>query len=203
MTVRVLLAEDVRILRDALAAFLSQESDFAVVAAVERGDDIVPVALGLRPDVALIDIDLPVLDGISAAAELRRVLPAVRVVILTGLARPGHVSRALDAQVSGFVLKDAAPSDVADAIRTAAAGGLTIDPGLTLAAWRHRRNPLTPREREVLRLTAQGALPGEIADHLHLSAGTVRNYLTAAVTKLDARSRVDAVRIASQAGWLP
>jgi two-component system response regulator DesR len=203
MTVRLLLAEDVRLLRDALVAFLNGEPDLAVVAAVERGDAIVSFALDHRPDVALIDVDLPGLDGICAAAELRRVLPDVRVIILTGLVDVGHVSRALDANVSGFVPKDVAPRDLAVAIRTAAAGGLAIDPGLTLAAWHHRHNPLTRREREVLALTAQGAAPQEIASRLHLSAGTVRNYLTAAVTKLNAKTRVDAVRIAGQAGWLP
>ncbi len=190
-------------IRGALVALLELESDFAIAVTVARGDEIVRAALLHTPDVAIIDIDLPGLDGLTAAAELHERLPSCPTIILTSLGRPGHVSRALDAHVAGFLLKDAPPGQLADAVRAVAAGRRVIDPELTLAAWRSRENPLTPREREVLSLAALGSDSREIAAQLYLSRGTVRNYLTSAVTKLNARGRVDAIRIATEAGWLP
>ncbi len=190
-------------IRGALVALLELEPDFVVDVTVARGDEIVPAALRCHPDVAIIDIDLPGLDGLTAAAELHEQLPGCPTIILTSLGQPGHVSRALDAHVSGFLLKDAPPGHLAEAVRSVAAGRRVIDPDLTLAAWRSRENPLTPREREVLRLAALGSDASEIAAQLYLSRGTVRNYLASAVTKLNARSRVDAIRIATEAGWLP
>ncbi|MYW17789.1 response regulator [Streptomyces sp. SID486] len=200
--IRILLAEDMDLVRGALAALLGLEDDFDVVAQVERGDKILPAALEHRPDVAIIDIGLPGLDGLSAAALLAEELPGCRTLILTSLGRPGVLRRALEAKVSGFLPKDASPQDLAEAVRRIVAGHRAIDPELALAAWDSAESPLTDREREVLRLTAQGDEAVEIASRLHLSPGTVRNYLTAVVTKLNARNRVDAVRIAHESGWL-
>jgi len=200
--IRVMIAEDVRLLRESLAAVLDLEDDLAVVATVERGDEIVDAAARARPDVALLDIDLPGLDGISGAGLLRERLPDCRTVILTGLSRPGHLRRALAAGVSGFLLKHSGPQTLVDAIRKIAAGERVIDPQLALAALETPDNPLPARELDVLRLAASGAGPEEIASTLFLSVGTVRNYLSSAITRLDARNRVDAIRIATDQGWL-
>jgi two-component system response regulator DesR len=200
--IRVMIAEDVPLLRESLAAVLELEDDLTVVAAVERGDEIVDGAIRARPDVALLDIDLPGLDGISAAARLREALPDCRAVVLTGLTRPGHLRRALAAGASGFVLKHAVPQTLVDAIRKVAAGERVVDPQLALAALETPRNPLPARELDVLRLAATGAGPDEVAATLFLSVGTVRNYLSSAITRLDARNRVDAIRIATDQGWL-
>ncbi|GAA2647311.1 response regulator transcription factor [Nonomuraea recticatena] len=189
-------------LREALVALLGFEEDIEVVAEVDTGDAIVRAALEHRPDVAVLDIELPALDGLSAAALLHERLPECRVLILTGLGRPGNLRRGVEAHVSGFMLKDSRPQDLVQAIRTVAAGGLVIDQQLAYAALDVRGNPLTEREAEVLRLTGEGATPRDIARDLHLSYGTVRNYLASSVTKLNARTRMDAVRIATEAGWL-
>jgi two-component system response regulator DesR len=200
---RVLLAEDVHMVRGALVALLEMEPDLHVVASVDRGDAIVPVARESNPDVAVIDIDLPAVDGLTAAAALHEELPSCRTLILTGIGRPGTFRRALAARVSGFILKDAQPERLAEAIRGVAAGQRVIDPQLALAAWDVGENPLSEREAQVLRLAAHGADAEEIASKLHLSVGTVRNYLTTIVSKLNARNRVDAIRIAEDAGWIP
>jgi two-component system response regulator DesR len=200
--VRVLIAEDMRILRDTLVALLEMEDDLEVVAALDAGDHIVITALHHQPDVAVLDIDLPGTDGLTAAAELHRRLPQCRTLILTALGRPGTLRRALDAHVSGFMVKDAPAEELIDAVRRVASGDRVIDPKLALAALEADGNPLSPREAEVLRRHAEGASAAEIADEIHLSYGTVRNYLASAVTKLGARNRVDAARIASEAGWL-
>ncbi|HEX4811884.1 MAG TPA: response regulator transcription factor [Nonomuraea sp.] len=200
--IRVLIAEDMRILRDTLVALLDLEDDLDVVAEVGSGKDIVPAALDHRPDVAVIDIDLPHVDGLTAAAELRRRLPSCRTMILTGLGRPGTLRRALAAQVSGFLLKDSPAHELLDAVRRVAAGERVIDAKLAVAALEAADNPLSPREAEVLRRHATGASAAEIAAEMHLTYGTVRNYLASAVTKLGARNRVDAARIAEEAGWL-
>ncbi|MEU7834228.1 response regulator transcription factor [Nonomuraea sp. NPDC049129] len=200
--IRILIAEDMHILREALVELLSLEDDITVVAGVASGLEIVSAALEHRPDVAVIDIDLPGLDGISAAAELRGGLPGCRVLILTALAKPGVLRRALGAQVAGFVQKDIRPAELAAAIRTVAAGGRVVDPALALVALEAPESPLSQRETEVLRLSASGAQPAEIAERLFLTYGTIRNYLTSAVTKLGARNRVDAIRIATESGWI-
>jgi two-component system response regulator DesR len=200
--IRVLLVENVRILREALAGLLALEEDIEVVAEVESGDVIVATAVRTRPDVAVIDIELPGLDGISAAAELHERLPGCRTLILTGVGRPGTLRRALSAHVAGFMVKDTRPTELVEAIRTVAKGGRVLDPQLAFAALDVQGSPLTKREAEVLRLTASGAEPPEIAVRIGLSYGTVRNYLASAVTKLDARNRVDAIRIATEAGWI-
>ncbi|MBO2449107.1 response regulator transcription factor [Actinomadura barringtoniae] len=199
---RVLIAEDMHLLREALVELLSLEDGIEVVAQVASGAQIVPAAERERPDVAVIDIDLPELDGITAAGALRERLPSCRVLILTALSKPGQLRRALDAGVAGFVPKDIRPADLVEAIRTVAGGGQVVDPALALTALQAPPSPLTQRETEVLRLSATGAQPLEVAERLFLTYGTVRNYLASAVTKLDARNRVDAIRIATEAGWI-
>lgn len=200
--VRVLVAEDMRILREALVALLDDEDDLDVVAALDSGDAIVETARRQRPDVAVVDIELPGQDGIDAARALHAELPECRTLILTGLGRPANLRRSIEAHVAGFMVKDSPASQLVDAIRTVAAGGTVIDPKLAYAALDASDNPLTVREQEVLRLTASGSPPREVARHLHLTYGTVRNYLASSVMKLGARNRVDAVRIASEAGWI-
>jgi two-component system response regulator DesR len=202
-TLRILLAEDVTMVRGALVALIELEPDLEVIADVERGDEIVPAARDHRPDVAIIDVNLPGLDGISAAEQLHQALPACRTLILTSLGRSGTLRRALAAHVCGYLLKDAPADQLAKAIRNCAAGRRVIDPQLAVSAWDGGQNPLSTREHEVLRQAAEGAEPSEIAAIMHLSIGTVRNYLTTIVAKLNARNRVDAIRNAYNAGWLP
>ncbi|RMB85795.1 DNA-binding response regulator [Streptomyces shenzhenensis] len=201
--IRILLAEDMNMVRGALVALLNLQDDLDVICEVERGDEIVDMALEHRPDVAIIDIDLPGVDGLSAATQLRERLPQCRTLILTSLGRPGTLRRALEARVSGYLLKDAPSGELALAVRRVAAGHRAVDPELALAAWGEFESPLTDRETQVLRLAAEGAEAREIASMLRLSAGTVRNYLTTVVSKLNARNRVDAIRIARDADWLP
>ena len=202
MTIRVLLAEDMHMVRGALVALLELEADIDVVAEVASGDDILPMALKHTPDVAVIDIDLPGIDGLTAASALHEQLPTCRTLILTSLGRPGTLRRALSARVGGFILKDAPSRELADAIRRVAAGHRVVDSNLALAAWDSAECPLTAREIDVLRLAADGAEAPEIAARLFLSTGTVRNYLSTIATKLNARNRVDAIRIATESGWL-
>ncbi|MGW0846846.1 response regulator transcription factor [Streptomyces sp. NPDC002787] len=203
MAIRLLLAEDMNMVRGALVALLNLEDDLEVVCELERGDMILDAALEHRPDVAIIDIDLPGIDGLAAAGLLRERLPECRRLILTSLGRPGTLRRALTAQVDGYLLKDAPPRDLANAVRRVAAGHRVIDPQLALAAWEATETPLTERETEVLRMAAEGSDAEDIARRLHLAPGTVRNYLTTVAAKLNARNRVDAIRIARDAGWLP
>jgi two-component system, NarL family, response regulator DesR len=200
--IRVLVAEDMRILADTLVAVLNLEDDIEVAAEVSDGDAMVPAALESRPDVAVVDIDLPGTDGLTAAAQLHEQSPDCKVLILTVLGKPGNLRRALAAHVAGFLVKDTPAAELAEAVRKVAAGQRVIDPQLALAALEIPDNPLSPREAEVLARFAAGAGPAEIAAAVHLSYGTVRNYLASAVTKLGARNPVDAVRIAAEAGWL-
>jgi two-component system response regulator DesR len=200
---KILLAEDVAMVRGALVALIQLEPDLKVVAAIENGEDIVPTALSCLPDIAIIDIDLPGVDGLTAAADLHEKLPSCRTLVLTNLGRAGTLRRALAAHVSGYMLKDAPPEQLATAIRGVAAGKRLIDPQLALSTWEGGQNPLSSREHAVLRLIAEGAEPSEIANALHLSIGTVRNYMTTIVNKLNARNRVDAVKTAYESGWLP
>ena len=200
--IRVLIAEDQHLIRGALLALIGLEEDMEVVADVERGDEIVAAAERVRPDVAVLDIELPGTDGIAAAATLREELPETRVLILTGLGHPGHLTRALEAHVGGFMRKNAPSEELADAIRRVAKGQRFLDPDLVAHALQVGTNPLTSRETEVLRAAAEGGSTEDIGAALFLSPATVRNYLSNAITKLDARNRLDAVRIARQAGWL-
>jgi len=200
--IRILVAEDMQLLREALVGLLSYEADMTVVAALADGAKIVPTALKCLPDVAIIDIGLPGVDGIEAAEELREKLPACRVLILTALTGPGQLRMALRAQVAGFLPKDVGAAALTSAIRVVAAGGRVIDSDVAAAALEAQESPLTQRETEVLRLSATGAQPDEIAQRLFISYGTTRNYLTSAMAKLAARNRVDAIRIATQSGWI-
>ncbi|HEV7979581.1 response regulator transcription factor [Amycolatopsis sp.] len=200
--IRILLAEDMHMVRGALAALLNLESDLEVVAEVASGDRILPIARECRPDVAVIDIDLPGKDGLTAASELFEQMPECRTLVLTSLGKPGTVRRALDAKVKGFLLKDAPANKLANAVRSVAMGQRVIDSELALAAWEADSCPLTPREIEILRLASLGRNVADVATELFLSPGTVRNYLATVVTKLNARNRVDAIRIATDAEWL-
>jgi two-component system response regulator DesR len=200
--IRTLLAEDVNVVRGALAALLSSEPDIEVVTQVAAGDMIMAAALETRPNVAIIDIDLPVLDGLSAAELIHAKLPGCRTLILTGLGRPGTLRRAMSIPVNGFLLKDIPAERLAQAVREVASGRRIVDPQLALSAWDAEETPLSAREIQVLRLAASGAEPPQIAAALHVSVGTVRNYLTKVVMKLNARNRVDAIRIATEAGWM-
>ena len=200
--IRVLVAEDQHLIRGALLALIGLEEDMQVVAEIDHGDAVVPAAREHRPDVAVLDIEMPGADGLEAAAILRDELPETHVLILTGLGHPGHLTRALEARVGGFMRKDAPSEELADAIRRVAKGQRFLDPALVATALEVGANPLTPRETEVLRTAAEGGSTDEIGAALFLSPATVRNYLSNAIAKLDARNRIDAIRIARQAGWI-
>jgi two-component system, NarL family, response regulator DesR len=200
--IRVLIAEDQSMVRGALASLLALEDDIEVVAEVGRGDEVLSAARTHDANVALLDIEMPGHDGIQAAAELARERPKTRTLMLTTFGRPGYLRRALESGASGFLLKDAPAEQLADAIREVHAGRRIIDPGLAAAAIADGVNPLTERERDVLAATAAHATAAEIAAHLYLAEGTVRNYLSAAIRKLGARNRADAHRIAHEKGWL-
>ena len=200
--IRVLLAEDQAMVRGALAALLALEGDIEIVAEVARGDEVVPAALVAQPNVALLDIEMPGCDGLTAAAELHAQLPSCRVLILTTFGRPGYLRRAMESGVVGFLLKDAPAAQLAAAIRRAMAGERVVDPALAAAALSEGSNPLTERERDVLAAATRGASNAEIAGSLYLSEGTVRNYLSVAIQKLGAHNRIEAARIAEEKGWL-
>jgi len=200
--IRVLLAEDQAMVRGALAALLTMEGDIEIVAEVGRGDEVLPSALVAKPDVALLDIEMPGCDGITAAAALHAQLPSCRVLILTTFGRPGYLRKAMESGVVGFLLKDAPSAQLATAIRRAVAGERVVDPTLAMAALSEGNNPLTERERDVLAAATSGASISEIAASLFLSEGTVRNYLSVAIQKLGAHNRVEAAHIAEEKGWL-
>jgi len=202
MSIRVLLAEDQAMVRGALSALLSLEEDVEIVAEAARGDEVLPAALDALPDVALLDIEMPGGDGLSAAAALRARLPSCRVIILTTFGRPGYLKRAMESGAVGFLLKDAPAAELASAIRRVMEGERVVDPTLAAAALSEPGNPLTEREREVLAAAADGATIGDMAAKLHLSEGTVRNYLSTAIQKLGVRNRVEAARQAERKGWL-
>src|SRR2546421_917828 len=200
--IKVLLAEDMDLLRSALVSLLSDEEDIEVVADLRCSDKVIGVAMHLRPDVAVIDVDLPCTSGLTTVRELRKRLPHTQIVALAPAKPAGLVQRLLAADVLGAVDKNAPAARLLQAIRGAAKGELVVDVNLAVAALAVEPNPLTPRELEVLRLAAEGASGPEIAEALHLSPGTVRNYLSKVINKTCARTRVDAVRIAREAGWI-
>ncbi|MFE9372938.1 DNA-binding response regulator [Streptomyces sp. NPDC006711] len=200
--IRLLLAEDQSMVREALAALLGLEPDMEVVAQAARGDEVLAAARAHAVDVALLDIEMPGLTGIEAAAVLRRELPAVKIVILTTFGRPGYLRSAMESGADAFLVKDAPAAQLAAAVRTVLAGERVIDPTLAAAALAEGANPLTDRERDVLRAAQDGATNAELAASLCLSQGTVRNYLSMAIQKLAARNRAEAVRIAREKGWL-
>ncbi|GHK00821.1 response regulator [Streptomyces sp. NPDC003753] len=200
--IKVLLAEDQSMVREALAALLGLEEDIEVVAQVARGDEVLAAARAHEVDVALLDIEMPGATGIEAAAQLQRELPALKVVVLTTFGRPGYLRSAMEAGAAAFLVKDAPASQLAAAVRKVLAGERVIDPTLAAAALADGANPLTEREREILRAAANGATNAELAAALHLSQGTVRNYLSTAIQKLAVRNRAEAVRMAREKGWL-
>jgi two-component system response regulator DesR len=200
--IRVVLAEDQGMVRGALASLLGLEPDIEVVGEAASGEEAIAVALKVRPDIALLDIEMPGLDGIAAAGRLRDELPGCKVVILTTFGRPGYLRRAMENGAAAFLVKDSPARELAAALRRVLAGERVIDPGLAAAALSAGPNPLSPRERDVLIAAADGAGIGDIARGLHLSEGTVRNYLSAAIQKTRSRNRIEAVRYAQTHGWL-
>jgi two-component system, NarL family, response regulator DesR len=181
---------------------LELEEDFEVVASVARGDEVVDAARTHRADVALLDIEMPGLDGLAAAAVLSTELPTCKVIILTTFGRAGYLRRAMEAGADGFVVKDAPAEVLADAIRRVMTGERVVDPELAASTLAAGDSPLTPRERDVLTVARSGATVAEIASKLYLSEGTVRNYLSAAIAKTSARNRLEALRVADERGWL-
>ena len=200
--IRVLLAEDQVMFRTAVRRLLELEDDIEVVAEVARGDELVPAALAALPDVAVVDIEMPGQDGISAASALRRQVPSCRTLILTMYGRPGFVHRALEGGVSGFVLKDAPVEVLAAAIRRCAAGEDVVDPTVAARALKAGPSPLSARERELLAACGEGLSTAEIATRQWLSEGTVRNRVSEILGKVGARNRAEAVQIARENGWL-
>ena len=200
--IRVLLAEDQAMMRGALAVLLDLEDDIEIVSQVARGDKIVEAARETKPDVALLDIELPGASGLDAAVALRAALPDCQVIIVTTFGRPGYLRRAMDAGAKGFLVKDGPVEGLASAIRTVHAGGSVMDPALAAAALTAGPNPLTERERDVLVASGDGSTINDIAGRLHLSASTVRNYLSSAIGKTGARNRMEALLQARTHGWL-
>jgi two-component system response regulator DesR len=200
--IKLLLADDQAMVRSALAALLALEDDFQVVAEVGRGDEVVAAALAHSPDVALLDIEMPGMDGLAAASALAHEAPACRVIILTSFGRPGYLRRAMESAALGFVVKDAPAEQLADAVRRVMRGERVVDPALAAATLAGGASPLTGRERDVLVAARDGATVADIAGKLFLSEGTVRNYLSAAIAKTGVRNRVEAVRVADERGWL-
>ncbi len=199
---RILIADDQAMIRGAFAALLGLEPDFEVVASVGAGDQVVPEALRTRPDVALLDVQMPGLDGLAAAFLLHEQLPTCKVIILTTFGRPGYLRRAMEAGAVGFLVKDAPPEQLIDAIRRVLAGLRVVDPVLAAETLSVGSSPLTGRERDVLGAAADGGTVAEIATRLYLSEGTVRNHLSSVIGKTAARTRADAVRIATERGWI-
>ncbi|MEV4810764.1 response regulator transcription factor [Micromonospora avicenniae] len=200
--IKLLLADDQALVRGALAALLSLEPDLTVVAEVGRGDEVVAEARRTGPDVALLDVEMPGLDGIAAATALRAALPTCRVLVVTTFGRPGYLRRAMEAGANGFVVKDTPARQLAEAVRRVHAGLRVVDPTLAAETLATGASPLTERETGVLRAARSGGTAADLAAALHLSEGTVRNHLSAAIGKTGARNRAEAVRIAEQNGWL-
>jgi two-component system response regulator DesR len=200
--IRLLLADDQALVRGALAALLDLESDLQVVAEVARGDEVVPAAVANQVDVALLDVEMPGADGIAATAALRTALPSCRVLVVTTFGRPGYLRRAMEAGASGFVVKDTPARQLAEAVRRVHAGLRVLDPALAEESLVQGASPLTARETEVLRAARGGDTVSDVAAVLHLSEGTVRNHLSAAIGKTGARNRAEAVKLAEDRGWL-
>jgi len=200
--IRILLAEDQAMVRGALTALLRMEDDIEVVAEVSQGDQVLPSALKSHPDVALLDIEMPGSDGLSAAQALHKSLPSCRIVILTTFGRSGYLRQAMESGAVGFLLKDAPADQLAVAIRRVMAGERVVDPDLALSALSDGENPLTRRERDVLKASLDGASIADIATQFYLSEGTVRNHISTAIQKLNAHNRMEAAHVAQEKGWL-
>lgn len=201
-TIRVVLADDQALVRGALAALLSLEEGIAVVGEAGRGDELVELVRKTRPDIALIDIEMPGLDGIAATKQITAACPEVACLIVTTFGRPGYLQRALGAGARGFIVKETPAEQLADAVRSVHAGQRVVDPALAAESLFSGANPLTDREREVLTLALEGGRILDIARAVHLSAGTVRNHLSSAIGKMGAETRVEAARRANELGWL-
>jgi two-component system response regulator DesR len=201
-SIRVLLADDQHLVRGALAALLSLEDDIEVVGQVSRGDEVVAAVVTATPDVVLMDVEMPGIDGLAAAAAVQATRPATKVLILTTFGRAGYLRRAMEAGALGFVVKDAPADALADAVRRVARGERVVDPTLAASTLASGPSPLTGRERDVLVAARDGATVADIAGRLFLSEGTVRNYLSAAIAKTGARNRLEALRTAEDSGWL-
>jgi len=202
MGIRVVLAEDQAMVLGALAALLELEADISVIARAANGRDALRAAEQMTPDVLVTDIEMPGMTGLEVAAALKLSRPGVKAIILTTFARPGYLRRALDSGARGYLLKDRPAAELADAVRRVNQGLRVVDPALAAEAWNAEEDPLTDRERRILQLAGDGRSSGAIAGELRLSEGTVRNYLSEAITKLGAENRVDAARIARVKGWL-
>jgi len=200
--ISLLLADDQALVRGALAALLGLENDIEVVAQVGRGDEVVAAARASNPDVAVLDVEMPGMDGIAATVQLRAALQTCRVLVVTTFGRPGYLRRAMEAGASGFVVKDTPARELADAVRRVHAGLRVVDPALAAETLANGHSPLTSRETEVLQAARAGATVLDLARGLHLSEGTVRNYLSSAIGKTGARTRAEAVRLADDNGWL-
>jgi two-component system response regulator DesR len=200
--IRTVVAESVALIRAGLVACISREHDIEVVAELDGREQVLPTVFSLRPDVAIIDNDIACHDGFAVVATLHAVAPSCRTLIIASRPHPRDLSKAVTAHAAGFVRKDTSPEHISQAIRQAARGMKALDPDLAFAALRVPANPMTLRERDVLRLAAQGATTAEIARQLCLTAGTVRNHISSIIAKFGARNRVDAIRIANQSGWL-
>ncbi|QWF77297.1 response regulator transcription factor [Amycolatopsis sp. CA-230715] len=200
--IKVLLADDQAMVRGALATVLGLEPDVEVVAQVGSGDEVLAAAKETTPDVALLDVQMPGKDGLTAAAELTAALPSCRVIICTTFGRPGYLSRAMAAGAAGFVVKDSSPEQLVDAVRRVHSGLRVVDPALAAESLATGASPLTVREREVLEAARDGSTVADVAKKLFLSEGTVRNHLSSAIGKTGARTRAEAVRLSEERGWL-
>ncbi|MDQ0376296.1 response regulator transcription factor [Amycolatopsis thermophila] len=200
--IRVLLADDQAMVRGALATVLGLEPDIEVVGQVGSGDEVLAAAKESAPDVALLDVQMPGKDGLTAAAELHAALPSCRIIVCTTFGRPGYLARAMAAGAAGFVVKDSPPEQLVDAVRRVHSGLRVVDPALAAESLATGASPLTPREHEVLRAASDGGTVSDVARRLHLSEGTVRNHLSAAIGKTGARTRAEAIRLAEERGWL-
>lgn len=202
MTIRLLIADDQALVRGALAALLGLEGDIVVVAQVSRGDEVLEAVRENRVDVALLDIEMPGLDGIAAAAQLRGARLGCRILMVTTFGRPGYLKRALQAGADGFVVKDTPSAQLADAVRRIHQGLRVVDPALAAESLVQGDSPLTERETDLLRAALTGGSIADLARMLRLSEGTVRNHLSSAIGKTGGRNRADAARIAEENGWL-
>lgn len=202
MTIRLLVADDQELIRSALVRLLDLEEDFSVVSSVGRGDEVIDAAKTTNPDIALLDVEMPGIDGIAVAALLAEQVPSCRSLILTTFGRPGYLRQAMDSGAVGFVVKDMPVDELAAAIRRVAAGERVVDHALAAATVAYGTSPLTPRERDVLVAARSSPTVAEIAKRLFLSEGTVRNYLSAAIAKAGAKNRIDAIRTAEARGWI-
>lgn len=200
--IKIIIAEDQALVSGALAALLKLEGDIEVLALAKNGKEALSLCQTLQPDIFITDIEMPIMTGLELAAEIAAQKSPIKVIVLTTFARSGYLRRAMAAGVRGYMLKDAPAEDLAKAIRTVHAGGRAIAPELALESWSGQQDPLSERERQVLRLAGTGSSSAEIGKIMHLSEGTVRNYLSEAISKLNAKNRVEAFRLARDAGWL-